>query len=156
MLLFDIELKPFIEWVFQKVKEDYPKAFKRLLSIYGHKPKHKFLIVRRFLKCNFIEHDSVADIDINGDFNLECVHCPLKGECNDEDIICNPEFNTNLSDREMEITVLYAKGITKFDISEKLFISEHTVKNHIRNVFKKLGINSIVQLTNYMNDNNLI
>ncbi|MBI9052501.1 MAG: response regulator transcription factor [Bacteroidales bacterium] len=156
VVLYDTDLKDFIEYAFQYIKENYPKAFKRLLSNYGHKKDNKFLMVRRFLKCNFTKNDHIPDIDSNGEFHLECVHCPLKGECSDDGIICNPELNTKLSDREMEVAKLYATGINKFDISEQLFISEHTVSNHVRKIFLKLEINSQAQLVVYMHDKNFI
>ncbi len=55
----------------------------------------------------------------------------------------------NLSEREVEIVKLIVNGFTSGDIAEKLFISEHTVKTHRKNIFKKVGINSISQLTSF-------
>ncbi|MDJ1472936.1 response regulator transcription factor [Xanthocytophaga flava] len=54
-----------------------------------------------------------------------------------------------LSDREIEIVRLIALGSTSSAISEKLFISEHTVKTHRKNIFKKLDISNVSQLTRY-------
>lgn len=56
----------------------------------------------------------------------------------------------SLSKREQEIARLILKGETKKTIEEKLFISAHTVKNHIYNIYKKLGINNRLQLLNLM------
>lgn len=47
-----------------------------------------------------------------------------------------------LSDREMDVLMLLAKGQTYFSISEALFISTETVKTHIRNIYQKLHVNS--------------
>ena len=44
-----------------------------------------------------------------------------------------------LSSREMEVFNLIIEGATNSDISEKLFISENTVKFHVRNILKKTG-----------------
>jgi DNA-binding CsgD family transcriptional regulator len=55
----------------------------------------------------------------------------------------------NLSEREVEIVKLIVNGLTSAEIAEKLFISEHTVKTHRKNIFKKVGINSISQLTSF-------
>lgn len=45
-----------------------------------------------------------------------------------------------LTGREKEIIELVAKGTTNRLIAEELFISEKTVKNHITNIFRKLGV----------------
>jgi two-component system NarL family response regulator len=47
-----------------------------------------------------------------------------------------------LTGREVEVLQLVAKGMTSRQIGEDLFISENTVKNHIRNILDKLGLHS--------------
>ncbi|HKB31601.1 MAG TPA: response regulator transcription factor [Streptosporangiaceae bacterium] len=47
-----------------------------------------------------------------------------------------------LTDREMEVLKLVAKGSSNRDIGRELFISENTVKNHVRNILEKLQIHS--------------
>ncbi len=44
----------------------------------------------------------------------------------------------NLSEREIEILQLLAKGKSNKDIAGDLFISANTVKVHVRNIFAKL------------------
>lgn len=44
-----------------------------------------------------------------------------------------------LSEREIEVLQLIAKGLTNQEISNKLFLSMHTVKTHTRNIYSKLG-----------------
>jgi DNA-binding CsgD family transcriptional regulator len=48
----------------------------------------------------------------------------------------------NLSKRELEVLVPIHEGLTNKAISERLFISEQTVKDHIRNIMRKVGVNS--------------
>lgn len=45
-----------------------------------------------------------------------------------------------LTDREMEVLRLVAKGMNNRDIAKQLFISENTVKNHVRNILDKLQL----------------
>jgi DNA-binding CsgD family transcriptional regulator len=47
-----------------------------------------------------------------------------------------------LSPREEEIAKLVLRGLSTTRISRALFISEHTVNNHLRNVFEKVGVRS--------------
>ncbi len=60
----------------------------------------------------------------------------------DESII----LKNNISKREKEIIALILEGKSNKEIEEKLFISAHTVKNHIYHIYQKLGINSRYQL----------
>lgn len=47
-----------------------------------------------------------------------------------------------LSDRETEVLQLLCDGQNYRSIAEKLFLSTHTVKSHIKNIYKKLHVNS--------------
>jgi DNA-binding NarL/FixJ family response regulator len=47
-----------------------------------------------------------------------------------------------LTDREMEVLTLVAQGLNNRDIAKELFISENTVKNHVRNILEKLHLRS--------------
>jgi DNA-binding NarL/FixJ family response regulator len=60
-----------------------------------------------------------------------------------------------LTKREKEIIKLIAKEKTNFQIAQELFISEHTVESHRKNIFRKTKVKSIVGLINYAHDNNL-
>ncbi len=47
--------------------------------------------------------------------------------------------------RELEVTTLLAKGLSNREIAGALFISEHTVRNHLGHVFSKLAVSSRTQ-----------
>ena len=47
-----------------------------------------------------------------------------------------------LTGREIEVLQHVAKGLTSKEIGHVLFISENTVKNHVRNILDKLGLHS--------------
>ncbi len=53
-----------------------------------------------------------------------------------------PEGAGSLSRRELEVLTLVAQGLNNRAIAERLFISENTVKNHIRNIHEKLQVHS--------------
>jgi pimeloyl-ACP methyl ester carboxylesterase/DNA-binding CsgD family transcriptional regulator len=59
----------------------------------------------------------------------------LKGSSHSED----PAF-ASLSPREREVLALIAEGLGNAEIAERLTISEKTVRNHVSNLFDKLGV----------------
>jgi DNA-binding NarL/FixJ family response regulator len=54
-----------------------------------------------------------------------------------------------LTDREQEILQLISKGMSNRAISEKLFISENTVKYHIKNLLQKLSLKNRAEAAAY-------
>jgi DNA-binding NarL/FixJ family response regulator len=64
--------------------------------------------------------------------------------------------DNQLSDREKDIVVQIAKGLTNKEIANQLFLSVHTVITHRKNIGNKLGIKSASGLTVYAILNKLI
>jgi len=54
-----------------------------------------------------------------------------------------------LTEREMEVLTLVAQGLNNRDIAKELFISENTVKNHVRNILEKLHLHSRMEAVVY-------
>lgn len=61
-----------------------------------------------------------------------------------------------LSDREKEVVQSVAQGFRNREIGEKLFIKEQTVKNHLYNIFDKLGVSDRLELALYAIHHRLI
>lgn len=53
----------------------------------------------------------------------------------------------NLSERELEVLLLLAQGRRAAQIKDDLFISINTVRVHTRNIYNKLDVHSVKQLT---------
>lgn len=51
----------------------------------------------------------------------------------------------NLSNREMEVLAQVLNGLNNREIAQSLFISDHTVKNHMTNILQKLGVTDRAQ-----------
>lgn len=60
----------------------------------------------------------------------------------------------HLSKRETEIFLLVIQGKNNRQIQEELFISYHTVKNHIYNIFQKMNVKNRYQLINIISREN--
>ena len=54
----------------------------------------------------------------------------------------HPKVKSPLTARETEILQLLAKGMNYKVVAKELFLSPHTVKSHIKNIYSKLQVNS--------------
>lgn len=63
----------------------------------------------------------------------------------------NHSKTNELTDREMEVLRELGKGLSNFQIANKLYISENTVKKHVSTIFSKLGMNHRTEAALYAN-----
>ena len=54
-----------------------------------------------------------------------------------------------LTDRELQVLKLVARGLNNRELARELFISENTVKNHVRNILEKLQLHSRMEAVFY-------
>jgi DNA-binding CsgD family transcriptional regulator len=93
----------------------------------------------------YLHHEALAD--------ARRVGRALRGLGVERRIVSQPRAKTgwdSLTDSELKVVNLIAQGVTNRDVATQLHVSLHTVKNHVHNVFAKLGINSRAQLTQLM------
>ena len=86
--------------------------------------------------------DSLTTAAIMRQFSSGMEPTPLGGPDRDRE-------RSTLSQREREIVVLVAQGFKNREMAEKMFISEQTVKNHMHNIFDKLGVSDRLELALY-------
>ena len=138
--------------MFLRIEDEYPEAFKALCEIYRRSmpntPYFRWLVVSRFIRCNFSIYDSKIDVSIAGVFELEEVSCPLRGECQHDGVICRAKFNSRLTPRQEEVMRLYCEGLSYEEVGEKLYISPETVKTIKRDAFRKVGVHDINEFRN--------
>jgi two-component system, NarL family, response regulator LiaR len=67
-----------------------------------------------------------------------------------------PAVNFHLTDRELEVLVLLAEGLTNQQSAQKLSISQSTLKFHMTNIFEKLGVQTRSEALVLAAKNNLI
>lgn len=157
--IYEMEDRDFTEAMVEKIQNFYPMAFKALTELYlSSKPNrsyYEYLIVHRFIRCNYNEYDNKKDIDSEGTFNFEFVQCPLRGECKLCGVVCNPSFNTKLSERETEVMRLYFRSYSAEKIADMLFISIQTVIKHKRNSLQKLNLHSLSEFISLASRNKM-
>jgi len=61
-----------------------------------------------------------------------------------------------LTERELTILRLVAEGLSNLDIASKLYVTEQTVKFHLSNIYRKLGVGNRTEATRYAYRNGLI
>ena len=77
----------------------------------------------------------------------------LAGEASDEQARARAD---GLSDREIAILRALASGLTNQAIGRKLWVSEQTIKFHLRNVYRKLGVSSRTEAARYAHEVGLV
>jgi DNA-binding CsgD family transcriptional regulator len=149
-----------IDYMIPKIMEFYPLAYSELCEWFSRSREnvsyYRYLIVDQFCRCNFGRLDpSRKDVEQTGRFNFEKGYCPLAGRCKHHNIVCNPLFNSRISQAEKRVMRLLYQGAEVNDIATELYLSPFTVQNHIKSVYHKLGIHSRSEFVKYVNDNNV-
>jgi DNA-binding CsgD family transcriptional regulator len=61
-----------------------------------------------------------------------------------------------LTGRELEILQLVASGSTNGDVARRLWVTEQTVKFHLRNIYRKLDVANRTQASHFAHVNGLV
>lgn len=61
-----------------------------------------------------------------------------------------------ISERELDVVRLIAEGLNSEEIAKKLFLSEHTIKTHRKNILEKLNLNNTAELVNFIHKHKLL
>ncbi|MES2628694.1 MAG: response regulator transcription factor [Bacteroidota bacterium] len=96
--------------------------------------------------------DSVKETAAGGKFFCGKILETIRKEAIEVDNIENVDFTCaplTISTRELEIIQLIAEGYTNDQISEKLFLSKHTIATHRKNIMAKLGVNNTAAIVMY-------
>lgn len=96
--------------------------------------------------------NAVAETSRNNTFFCGTILETIRLEGINVDSIEEVDFNCDpvmLSEREQEIITLIAEGLTNAVISEKLFLSKHTVNTHRKNIMAKLGVKNTAGIVMY-------
>ena len=113
-------------------------------------------LVYQYVELSFLEaFRFVIDIRMSRSMLLSTLTNALNSNVVEQD---NDEQTENyeLSDRETDVLVLVAKGLSSKEIADNLHISIHTVNSHRKNITHKTGIKSVAGLAVYAMLHNLI
>ena len=110
-------------------------------------------LVTTFIDKNFLRYFREV-IELSD--NKQKVANKIFNLINNNDDSSSQNESVDLSNRETDVLICVAKGMTNKDISDMLNISVHTVITHRKNIVKKTGIKSVSGLTVYALLNNLV
>ena len=87
---------------------------------------------------------------------LNTINNAIKTMANDDAEPAEQPESHDLSERETDVLVLVAKGLSSKEIADQLNISIHTVNSHRKNITHKTGIKSVAGLAVYAVIHNLM
>lgn len=148
-----------IDELIDHVSTYYPAAYAALCDEYKgcslNRRYYRYRIALRFIRCNFAQLDSIPDFTDHCRCTFESVPCPLRGECRHDRVICKPVFDHRLSASELPVLRLWYNGESIDEIATQLHLSPHTVNNHIRHAYQRLGIHTRGEFAKFAAQNNL-
>ncbi|MGT2749703.1 response regulator [Streptococcus orisasini] len=115
--------------------------------IRAHRQATKVIIVTTFKRSGYFKRALAAHVDAyvlkdrSASELMQTIHAVLAGQREySPELIEEAAFTSNpLSQREQEILLLVARGLSNQEISEKLFLSNGTVRNYMTSIFNKLS-----------------
>ncbi len=154
IVLMDIEL-PGISGIDTTLalKENYPQVEVMMITVF--EDEEKIMDSLRSGASGYLLKDEPPDFIVSAIQDLKKGGAPMTSKIarkiigsirNPSDKEINVEPGFDLSEREVEIIKLLVEGGSYTTIAESLFISPHTVKTHIKNVYKKMHVHSKASL----------
>lgn len=123
------------------IRSEFPKAKAIALSTYGGDEDIRRALeagAQSYLTKDVLRDDLIKAIRIvqgGGSYLPESIAAALAAQWHRPD----------LSAREEEVLELIVKGMANKEIAARLRITEHTVKNHVKNILSKLGVDDRTQ-----------
>ena len=68
----------------------------------------------------------------------------------------SPAWPASLTDREVEIMRLLAKGLNRHEMAKQLVVSEHTIRHHLEHIYSKVGVSTRVGATLFAVEHDLL
>lgn len=135
----------------------------KILVIDFNKSKETFFKLSKsgidgYLLGTFVKEDIIYSLNRLSKgakfYDREILYWLIEDDSNNIDNISTSK--TSLTNRELEVLINIAHGLSNIEISHKLKISENTVKKHISNIFLKINVSDRTQATIYAYSHNLI
>jgi DNA-binding NarL/FixJ family response regulator len=148
------------EDVKQLLINSFTKSERTVVALLNVEPdsEHESLIswtgINGIFYHNTDRHHLILGIEhlLKGDFWLSrrLVYSFLK---NNRKAPVNNHPNVSLTRREEQVLRFIVQGTTNAQMAEKLFVSEHTIKSHLYNIFRKIDVKNRLEASNWAREN---
>ena len=144
--------------VAKKIKASYPDTAVIMLTAYKDEDFVKECMqirVEGYLLKNAHRNDLINAIRMvnNGDgvFNLDATRSVLSGlaSVSHQHKREESQARIGMSKRELDVLSLLSKGLTNKEIAERLYISQNTVRTHLVNIFRTIGVKTRTEASAY-------
>lgn len=129
---------------FHSLKNKFPKSYIVILTAFDSLDYVKSL-VRKGVNGYILKSISLADI-YSSILNLIEEEFSISPKISHQILTITDNQTNNLTKREVEILKLIAEGHSHKEASDKLLISNYTINQHLKNIYKKLGVHSKKEL----------
>jgi DNA-binding NarL/FixJ family response regulator len=138
----------------EQIRRRHPSVKVVMLSTYTDR-QHIDAAIQRGASAYVVK--SVDPVDLPAAVRLACEGTMFQAVGADE----APDLNArreklDLTEREMTILEAVARGLSNKAISKELWVTEQTVKFHLNNVYRKLGVDNRTAAVRYALDNGLL
>ncbi len=151
IVIIDCDIPDAENTVLRGVKECAPDAV--LIMLTTPQPGHSFIPAinagaQGYLSTSLSPDMFISLLHLLAGGNMVIAREKLIG---DVDMVTGDHISTleQLSNREKEVLSLVGKGATNREVAEELFMSEHTVKVHLRTILNKLNLRNRQQAAAY-------
>ncbi len=143
ILLLDLKM-PGLDGLTALQKLQNSRTKTKVIVLTASEDKNQFVQAMKFGTCGIVLKQTATELLIKSIRKVHAGEIWLDSHTSGRDRDRSP-----LSQREREIVVLVAQGFKNKEMAEKMFISEQTVKNHLHNIFDKLGVSDRLELALY-------
>lgn len=145
-IILDIHLDGHLDGieVAQFIKEKYQLPFAFLTSFSDQLTlnKAKLTLPVGYIVKPFVDHDVITTIEVGAHRFRESRRHGIK-----EMALFNQNLEKPVTEREYEIICGMINGLTNSQLASQQFVSENTIKTHVKRIFKKFDVHSRAELT---------
>lgn len=146
-------------------------GFRVASEIKQNKTNVKIIFLSMYYECSFVEKAKFLNAEgymLKNSTKEEIVNCikdVMSGNIHYDAKLKLPTMNLHqhdsfvkkfaISPRELEVIELIKLGMSSTKIAKILSVSQETIKTHRKNIYFKLGVSSLVEFMNFINENEI-
>ncbi|MGZ4418694.1 MAG: LuxR C-terminal-related transcriptional regulator, partial [Gaiellaceae bacterium] len=135
----------------ERIRKQYPRIKVVVLSVF-REPEHIEAALKRGASGYIVKSVNPLDLPAALRQAFEGTVYHALGIADDDE----PARGTGLTDRELGILKAVARGLSNQAIGKELWVTEQTVKFHLTNIYRKLGVANRTEAARYAYQHSLV